>query len=154
MRRNWVGFYVRRLGWLLVLPYLYLVALSPGPALARHGRPGGAWERCLAVVDAHNGDVPMNTACNNAELQRRDAVLNAIYRSLRQRLPAARMGKLQEDERAWIAHRDTKCEKESVHEAGDRYPEAEQGRQAQKLYQSYCLLDETEERIGYLRAVR
>ena len=154
MKRSRVGFRMRRFGWPLALPCLYLMALNPGPAFARHGRPGGAWERCLAVVHAHNGDVPMNTACNNAELQRRDAVLNAVYRSLRHRLPAARMRKLQEDERAWITQRDTKCRKESIHEARDRYLETEQGRQDQKLFQSYCLLNETEERIGYLRAVR
>lgn len=151
MKHSGVGFKMRRFGWPLALPCLYLMALNPGPAFARHGRPAAqdsgqsaGLDTCLKSEDARNGIQSAITDCYRDELNRRDALLNTTYRALRQRLSPTQFEILRTSERHWIARTHKKCWGDPPRNDGtDGVQES-----------IFCLMLETERRTDWLRSYR
>lgn len=68
-----------------------------------------AYNRCVAAVD-HGGFVKSQLLeCVTNEMDRADAALNAQYKAVMSRLPAARRMQLRASERRWIDQRRATC---------------------------------------------
>ena len=146
---------LRRVGWLAIVSCLSLMMFTPSPASARGAAQKDAYSRCLETGDAAQGVYPAMMDCIHAEIGRRDAVLNATYQALRRRLPPERMRALQIEERAWIKSRDDGCRKKSAQEdANGDTPDDHDSSQDRMMFWSFCVLDETNDRIFELRKIR
>ena len=146
-------------GWravrLAILSYLYLTAFTPSPAFASAAAQKDAYTRCVETGAAARGEYPAMMDCVHDEIGRRDDELNALYQSLRRRLPPARMRQLRIEERAWIKARDVGCRKKSAREsAGDEPPDDRDTSQDRMMFWSFCVLDETNNRITQLSRIR
>jgi uncharacterized protein YecT (DUF1311 family) len=89
------------------------------------------------TVDMHD--------CVAAEVVRREAALNRVYRSLMARLPPTRARSLRVAERAWIRHRQSVC---------DQAGEESGGGSMTPITIDDCWIEETARRELDLRAVR
>lgn len=101
------------------------------------------YRQCMASGDAAIGVTAAMLDCIGAENARQDARLNAAYKRAMARLDPAGKTRLRQSERAWIAQRDSRCEKAAASEGG--------GSMAGLLYAD-CVLQETARRAGWLEA--
>lgn len=136
--RNWCA-----VSLLLVLIVACVGAPSASKEVAR--APGEAHGSVLlsdlyqTCASSNDGSVWEMQECVEAEFQRQDARLNAAYRMLRSKLPPDGRSKLKEEERRWVAEKESAC-------AWD----AESGGQAQRVAANICSLEKTAERAAYL----
>src|SRR4051812_15661603 len=68
-----------------------------------------AFDACMNSGDAAKGITVGMLDCIHDEIHRQDVRLNRAYQRLMARLDPVRRQKLRVAERAWIAHRETKC---------------------------------------------
>jgi uncharacterized protein YecT (DUF1311 family) len=73
-----------------------------------------------------------------------DSALNATWRELRRRLPAARFARLREEQRRWITEREADCAEEAA---------TVRGGQAESMVWSGCMATAAEARTRRLRTV-
>lgn len=102
-----------------------------------------SYERCMARVDHHALGNNQMLECATADMDRADAALNARYRAVMQRLPAARRVTLRNEERRWITQRRARC----LAAMSDPLPTPEINRMR-------CLVDATDDRTAYLSRIR
>jgi uncharacterized protein YecT (DUF1311 family) len=81
--------------------------------------------------------------CATREMDRADAALNARYKIVMARLPAARRARLRQEERQWIDRRRTRC----LAAQGDAILSPE-------INRMLCLVDQTDKRTAYLESLR
>lgn len=86
-----------------------VLALSPSASRAQ------SYEQCQAEAD---GIVPRLKDCDAAELDRREAVLNKLYKQVLHAVDPGRQAGLRKAERAWVAFADTECAFRMSAEAG------------------------------------
>jgi len=77
--------------------------------------------------------------CVEAEFKYQDTRLNSIYRALLSKLPPEEKAKLKEEERKWIADKESTCTWDAGSEG-----------QAQRIAANICALEKTAERAAYL----
>ena len=92
-------------------------------------------------IDRSDGNTWAMIDCDQAELERQDAALNANYRALLALLDEKRRKELKEVQRAWIRFRDLNC-------AFYNDPE---GGQAARMAASSCFMFETAARAQELK---
>lgn len=100
------------------------------------GELRASYYECAANNDGSTWDMQR---CVEDEFEYQDARLNSAYRKLRSKLSGTLKQKLKQEEQAWIAERDAKCE---------WTPEVEG--QAQRVEANVCLLKKTAARADLL----
>lgn len=100
------------------------------------------FEQCLDTGDAKMAVMYAMIDCYDAELARKNVVLNRTYQDVRKKLDPAQRRHLVILERQWIAQRDQKCKAEAI----------EMGGQDGQITGYGCMIDETEKRIKWLEA--
>jgi uncharacterized protein YecT (DUF1311 family) len=126
------------------------IAIAMVAAAGAHAAPPAeryytaAYNTCMNA-DGVQGSTPGMSICMNAEFDRQDAALNATYRDVMARLPAARQASLRTSQRYWAKHRDPGCEAKFESEKGYTMWGTEVGE---------CRIDETIGRRLWLKQVR
>ena len=82
---------------------VWAVALVPS-TFASHAQ---SYEQCQAEAD---GIIPRLKECDAAELDRRKAVLNRLYKQVLVAVGPGRQSALRKAERAWVAFADNECD--------------------------------------------
>jgi uncharacterized protein YecT (DUF1311 family) len=103
-----------------------------------------AFDTCMSTGLANEGSDPAMEDCSQAELSRRDAELNRIYKALTVRLSTTRAANLRVSERTWLNQRDQKCDAKWSRTSGT----------LDRLMNTNCILDETIARILWLKRFR
>lgn len=101
-------------------------------------------DRCLNSGEAARGVTPAMAACYGEDYKRADAVLNATYHSVLNRLPPSRQVALRASQRAWIITRDKACPLDEDPGAGT----------IERLNHPACLTKQTTQRTAWLRRYR
>ncbi len=84
-------------------------------ALSTSASHAQSYEQCQAEAD---WIIPSLKACDAAELGRREAVLNRLYKQLLHAVRPERQAGLRRAERAWVAFADNECDFRMSGEAG------------------------------------
>jgi uncharacterized protein YecT (DUF1311 family) len=121
------------------------------PAIAvsapvRSAAPGysQAFDTCMSTGSANAGSDPAMEDCSRAELSRRDAELNRLYKALMAKLSNTRAANLRVSERTWLKQRDQKCDAKWSRTSGP----------LDLLMNTNCILDETIARTIWLKRFR
>ena len=117
-----------------------IVLIAPGSS-ARGASP--SYESCAAVVDVAGFTNWQLLECTTKDLDRADAALNATHRDTMAGLPLGRQATLRREERTWIDQRRARCALGSLVANPSR-----------DLNRRLCLIHETDDRTGVLRAMR
>lgn len=125
------------------LPAL-LILLGSAPAFAapigQAHHPSPALRACLAQVDAQGGTQADQVACAHDEWLRRDGELNRAYGRIMALVPSSLRASLRDNERGWLATRDSVCQAQRQSDAG----------QAGALTYETCMTSQTLGRLNYL----
>ncbi len=84
-------------------------------ALSTSASHAQSYKQCQAEA---NGIIPMLKDCDAAELDRREAVLNRLYKQVLVAVSPGRQTGLRKAERAWVAFADAECDFRMSAEAG------------------------------------
>lgn len=120
---------------------------TPSPPETNGGTEAGgldysaSYSRCMESGEAAEGVTAAMAACNNEELAKQDARLNAAYQTAMAARTQAQKASLREAQRAWIKLRDTKCREDLS------------GGTMDILIEGGCILDMTAKRADELAAM-
>ncbi len=88
------------------LASLGLAVWAAALALSTSASQAQSYKQCLAKAD---GIILRLKDCDGAELGRREAVLNRLYKQLLNAVDPGRLAGLRKAERAWVAFADSEC---------------------------------------------
>lgn len=117
-----------------------LLSVGAWPAAAEAPKESPEFTACMEAVDLGAFKNSQWAACYEAELQRQDAALNAVYKRVAAAADPDARKLLVAGERAWIAYRDAWCAYEEV------VPMAPGG----EVNLLACRLDLTQTQVGKL----
>lgn len=101
---------------------LLLAVLCLGLSGSLWARDSGQSALCVES-EAEEGVHPAMMACEDEALARHDQRMNAAYRGLMNKLPAAKRQALRREQRAWLRQRDEKAQKELAEGGGGQAAE-------------------------------
>lgn len=97
------------------LASLGLAVWAAALALSTSASHAQSYKQCLAKA---GGNTMSLKECDGAELGRREAVLNRLYKQLLNAVDPGRLAGLRKAERAWVAFADSECRFRYSGEAG------------------------------------